>query len=320
MLLDGEILLEEFWPAGVPDDFAKLKIPLIVVATDFHGRCETTSGDLASAVAGSLAIPTLVKPVSRDGLTLIDGGVSNPLPFDHLFGAADIVAALDVIGEPATAKGAVGLFPGDVRRGADHAARHRQPDNRAQAAGYSRTPQIEVFLCARLLPRRGKILAAGDSAKDALKLVFTRRGWRRRRERAGARRAAAAGFRQFRHRRRRVRRHRRVGADRCRDLDLSKAQSGWAMGAYALAYAITSPIIIAATGRIDRRLVIAGGGAVVAACVATALAANAGTLFAARVLAALGAGVVTPGPRRASPSPLQRRTNAARPCRSSFPA
>ena len=80
-----------------------------------------------------------------------------------------------------------------------------------------------------------------------------------------------------------------------RDLDLSKAQSGWAMGAYALAYAMTSPIIIAATGRIDRRLVIAGGLALfVAACVATALAANAGTLFAARVLAALGAGVVTP--------------------------
>ena len=177
MLLDGEILLEEFWPAGVPDDFAKLKIPLIVVATDFHGRCETalTSGDLASAVAGSLAIPTLVKPVSRDGLTLIDGGVSNPLPFDHLFGAADIVAALDVIGEPATAKGAApssfeamfGAAQIMQRAIANRTIALKPPDILIR-------PQIEAFRVLDFF-RAEQILAAGDSAKDALKRALTAR-------------------------------------------------------------------------------------------------------------------------------------------------
>ena len=80
-----------------------------------------------------------------------------------------------------------------------------------------------------------------------------------------------------------------------RDLDLSKAESGWAMGAYALSYAVSSPLLNAATGRIDRRVVVAGGLAVfVLACLAMALAVNAPMLFGARVLAALGAGVVTP--------------------------
>jgi NTE family protein len=32
---------------------------------------------------------------------LIDGGATNPLPFDHLRGRADVVVAVDISGEPA---------------------------------------------------------------------------------------------------------------------------------------------------------------------------------------------------------------------------
>ena len=39
-------------------------------------------------------------------------------------------------------------------------------------------------------------------------------------------------------------------------LSLTKAQAGWVMGAYALAYAISSPIVIAMTGAWARRSVI----------------------------------------------------------------
>lgn len=86
-----------------------------------------------------------------------------------------------------------------------------------------------------------------------------------------------------------------VLAPMTRDLGLSKAESGWAMGAYALSYAVSSPLLNAATGRIDRRIVVAGGlGVFVLACMAMALSVSAPMLFAARVLAALGAGVVTP--------------------------
>jgi NTE family protein len=98
IMLDAEICLDLFWPASVPDYFEKLLIPLHVVTTDFHNRCETvfSKGALAPAVAGSMALPGLIKPVETGGMVLIDGGAVNPLPYDLLFDAADIVIAVDV--------------------------------------------------------------------------------------------------------------------------------------------------------------------------------------------------------------------------------
>jgi NTE family protein len=42
-----------------------------------------------------------MRPVIVDGRVLIDGGATNPLPFDALRGRADIVVAVDISGEPA---------------------------------------------------------------------------------------------------------------------------------------------------------------------------------------------------------------------------
>ena len=36
----------------------------------------------------------------RDGRWMIDGGISNPVPFDHVSGLADIVIGIDVVGGP----------------------------------------------------------------------------------------------------------------------------------------------------------------------------------------------------------------------------
>jgi len=98
VLLDAEICLELFWPAAVPERFEDLAIPTFVVATDFVERREIvfSSGPLAAAVAGSMAIPGLIRPVDVDGRVLIDGGAVNPLPYDLLFDHADIVVAVDV--------------------------------------------------------------------------------------------------------------------------------------------------------------------------------------------------------------------------------
>jgi NTE family protein len=98
MLLDAEIFLDMFWPDDMPECFEKLTIPFQVVAADFFNRCEAVyaSGPLAPAVAGSMAIPGLIRPVELDGRLLIDGGAVNPLPYDLLFDRADVVIAVDV--------------------------------------------------------------------------------------------------------------------------------------------------------------------------------------------------------------------------------
>lgn len=78
-------------------------------------------------------------------------------------------------------------------------------------------------------------------------------------------------------------------------LHLSHAQAGLVLSVYAAAYAIGSPLLIAATGALDRRRVIMMGmGLFLAGAVLCALAPNATLLFAARVVGALGAGMVTP--------------------------
>lgn len=100
VLVDAELLLDFFWPNAVPDRFEELQIPLTVVATDYHGRCAAIfdSGPLAPAVAGSMALPGLIKPVEMNGLVLVDGGMVDPLPYRSLLSKADIVIACDVTG------------------------------------------------------------------------------------------------------------------------------------------------------------------------------------------------------------------------------
>ncbi|SHH52804.1 MFS transporter [Marivita hallyeonensis] len=79
------------------------------------------------------------------------------------------------------------------------------------------------------------------------------------------------------------------------DLDASTAAAGGTMTAYALAYAVLSPLLVSLTGRVGRRRVLAAGMAIFAlAALLSAVATNLTLLYAARALAAAGAGVVTP--------------------------
>jgi NTE family protein len=98
VLLDPEICLDLFWPVGMPCRFEDLDIKTIVVATSYLNRKEAVyhSGSLRPAVAGSMAIPGLFRPVVFGNDVLIDGGAVNPLPYDLLFDLADIIVAVDV--------------------------------------------------------------------------------------------------------------------------------------------------------------------------------------------------------------------------------
>jgi NTE family protein len=100
--MDAEKFCTQFLPEAIPADFSALLIPLTVMATDLHRRAEVplSSGPLRTALAASIAFPGLFRPVSVDGRILVDGGATNPLPFDQLGGLADVIVAVDVIGAP----------------------------------------------------------------------------------------------------------------------------------------------------------------------------------------------------------------------------
>lgn len=80
--------------------FEDLTITMQVVATDYWSG-ETivlNKGDLFTAIKASIAVPGLFSPVAHENHLLIDGGLSNPLPYNLLSDKHDMVIAIDVTG------------------------------------------------------------------------------------------------------------------------------------------------------------------------------------------------------------------------------
>jgi NTE family protein len=105
-LVDAEKFCEQFLPEQVPHDFGELEIPLLTVATDLYRREQAvfSSGALKPALAASIALPAVMRPVVLAERILIDGGATNPLPFEELRGRADVVVAVDISGAPTDAR------------------------------------------------------------------------------------------------------------------------------------------------------------------------------------------------------------------------
>jgi NTE family protein len=101
-ILDPLSVLDLVYPKAVKSTFEDLVIPLKIVASDFYHQEPTvfSTGPLRSAVAASMALPVIFQPVVLEGRAMIDGGLTNPLPFDLLHDHARIVVAIDVTGAP----------------------------------------------------------------------------------------------------------------------------------------------------------------------------------------------------------------------------
>lgn len=99
-LVKGNAVME-FLDEHLPvKTFEELEIPLKVVATDFWNRKEIVfeSGPLIPAIRASISIPVVFKPVKVGDLVLTDGGTVNPVPYDIIRNACDILIAIDVSG------------------------------------------------------------------------------------------------------------------------------------------------------------------------------------------------------------------------------
>jgi NTE family protein len=101
-ILNPATVLDVILPKAVKNDFAACEIPLKIVASDFYHQEPKvfTEGSLRSAVAASMALPAIFQPVIAGGHVFIDGGLTNPLPFDLITAETDIVVAIDVSGVP----------------------------------------------------------------------------------------------------------------------------------------------------------------------------------------------------------------------------
>jgi len=76
-----------------------LPIPYACVASDLVSQTEQvfTRGSLLEAIRASSSIPTIFLPVNKEGMMLVDGGVLNPLPLNHVTrNKGDILIAVDV--------------------------------------------------------------------------------------------------------------------------------------------------------------------------------------------------------------------------------
>ena len=86
----------------VPDmPIEDLPIPYCAVATDLKAGREVVfeKGSLFDAIRASISLPSFYEPVQRDGMILIDGGVTNPIPLNRVARhEGDILVGVDVSG------------------------------------------------------------------------------------------------------------------------------------------------------------------------------------------------------------------------------
>ncbi|MDD4644846.1 MAG: patatin-like phospholipase family protein [Bacteroidales bacterium] len=87
------------WPAYNVKIFNQLPRPFVCIGADVVTGEEVvlSSGNLHDALRASMAIPTVFTPVELNGKLLVDGGLINNFPADHLKAmGADLIIGIDV--------------------------------------------------------------------------------------------------------------------------------------------------------------------------------------------------------------------------------
>ena len=98
-LVKGERFIKELKQIIPVMNIEELPIPYVAMATDIVCDQEVRfdSGNLYDAIRATISIPMLFRPLRKDGMVLIDGGILNPLPLNQVHRTeGDILIAVDV--------------------------------------------------------------------------------------------------------------------------------------------------------------------------------------------------------------------------------
>jgi NTE family protein len=102
MQLEGRKLADIALPDHLPQLLQDHPIPMKIIVTDYERMEEVViqTGHVHEAVGASIAIPGLISAPLINGRIHVDGGVKNPVPFNHVTEGMDLVVAIDVTGRP----------------------------------------------------------------------------------------------------------------------------------------------------------------------------------------------------------------------------
>ncbi len=101
-LIKGGKLVEAFKAILGDPNIEDLAIPFTAVATDLENEKEVwlQEGSLLDAMRASTALPLIFTPFHKHGITLVDGGVLNPVPIAPTLGQTnDLVIAVNLGGK-----------------------------------------------------------------------------------------------------------------------------------------------------------------------------------------------------------------------------
>lgn len=82
--IKGEKVFSAIGPYLPKGNIEDLSIPFVAVAADIINKKSIvlTSGNVKEAVRASVSIPTVLKPVEKEGTLYVDGSIVNPIPVD----------------------------------------------------------------------------------------------------------------------------------------------------------------------------------------------------------------------------------------------
>lgn len=101
-LLKGNKVLNSLQEVFKDREIDSFPIKYAAVATDLVSECELVfrKGSVYNAIRASIAIPAVFKGVVMNEMFLVDGGVLNPLPLNHVVHRNNTVIAVNLDGPP----------------------------------------------------------------------------------------------------------------------------------------------------------------------------------------------------------------------------